>query len=148
MNKRHIADKQKDIVSKVNNYNSKLLSFNFKYLTKNSKYNFDYFEKDIRKRHDAYDKLYTRLKELSANNFMFWKQAGKISGCEPIPYDRFNDPFKSVLSNVEIVSPDSQLAVFRFSNNDYRIIGKQGIKEDNVIYIIGFDFNFSAYDHG
>lgn len=147
--KKQITDKRNDVVKKSNvTVKKSLVSFNFMYLTDNKEHNFDFFRKDMRERHDAYQELCKRLKELSCNNMDFWKKAGKLRGCEPIPYESFSDTFKSILSQIEIVSTDSQLAVFRFSNSDYRIIGKAGIFEENTIYIIGFDFNHSAYNHG
>ena len=149
--KKHIAAKQNNSVKKSENIveSRPLVSFNFKYLTDNKKFNFDYF-KDMRIRHDAYKTLCDRLQELSAYDVMTLRGMSKQQGCEAIPYSDFNDSFQAVLNKVEIVSKDSKLLIFRFNKGNYRIIVKSGIldKHENILHIIGFDFDYSAYDHG
>ena len=43
------------------------------------------------------------------------------------------------------VSNDQKVLVVRFNREKYRMIG---IKEKNVFQVIGFDFNYKAYNHG
>ena len=64
--KRRIADKSNDTVKKGNDIakQAALVSFNFKYLTDNKSFNFEYFSNDMRNRHDAYEALCKRLQEL------------------------------------------------------------------------------------
>ena len=45
-------------------------------------------------------------------------------------------------------SNDQKVIVFRFGgNSSYRLLGVKG-NESNVLYVIGYDFDFSAYNHG
>lgn len=124
------------------------ISFNFMYLTNKKDYNFDFFDKNKTNRLAAYDKLHEKMKELSKITMQQCKERMKISGSESIKYNEFNESFKSILDNTEIVSKDSSLAVIRFFQNKYRVICKTGIIDNNVLYVIGFDFDYSAYNHG
>ena len=145
---REIYYSKKESVSKES-IPIKGVSFNFRYLTDNKNYNFDYFgKKELRKCSEAYSQLYSKLKVLSENDMRCWKQAGKVSVYELIPFNEFSEQFQSILSNVDIVGKDSKIAVFRFGQNDYRIIAKEGINQRDILYIIGFDFDYSAYNHG
>lgn len=148
--KRRIADKLNDTVKKGNDASkqSPLVSFSFKYLTDNKSFNFEYFGSDMRNRHDAYEALCKRLQELSDYGIEKLMNMQKKQGCESIPYSDFYDSFKSVLNKVEVVSKDSKLWIFRFSSGNYRIIAKSNVLDGNILYIIGFDFDYSAYDHG
>ena len=76
------------------------------------------------------------------------KASGKISGCEPIPYKSFSSNMQSILDHIDIVSRDSFLTVFRFGGNDYRLICKTDLQHPNILHVIAFDFDFSAYSHG
>lgn len=42
---------------------------------------------------------------------------------------------------------DENVLIFRFKSSDYRMLCVKDKKRE-VLYIIGFDFDFSAYDHG
>ena len=45
-------------------------------------------------------------------------------------------------------SSDEKVIVFRFGiNSGYRLLGIKG-NDSNILYVIGYDFDFSAYDHG
>ena len=148
--KRRIADKSNDTVKKGNDIakQAALVSFNFKYLTDNKSFNFEYFSNDMRNRHDAYEALCKRLQELSCFGIDKLMYMQKTQRCESIPYINFDDSFKSVLDKIEVVSKDSKLWIFRFSSGNYRIIAKSNVLDGNILYIVGFDFDHSAYDHG
>lgn len=124
------------------------ISFNFMYLTNKKDFNFDYFAKDKSNKLIAYSTLHDRMQELSNITMQECKARYKTQGAEAIGYKSFNKGFQSILDNVEIVSKDSSLSVIRFNQNNYRMICKTGIMDNNVLYVIGFDFNYSAYDHG
>ena len=63
----------------------------------------------MRKRHDTYEQLYKRLQELSMYDIVALQNMSKKNGCEAIPYSDFNNSFKSILDQVEVVSKDSKL---------------------------------------
>ena len=121
-------------------------SFSFRYLTKNRSYNFGYFSDD-RSRMLSCEGLICRMQELSTEPWVALLQKGKAVGIEMIDYSRlnFSAPEEAKLN------ADSKVYVIRFDTyhgaKDGRIIG---FKESpcSVLNIIGFDFDFSAYDHG
>ena len=41
--------------------------------------------------------------------------------------------------------PDSKVLCIRFKKQTYRMLG---IKNKDVFHVIGFDFDYSAYNHG
>ncbi len=123
------------------------ITFSFRYFTDKKDFSLDYFNGQARDKLKAYEALHEKMAQLSEFTTEQCKQNGKISGCEGIPYVNFNQGFKSIIDNCEIISRDSKMSVFRFGNQNYRLICKTGIKDNNVLYIIGMDWNFSAYPH-
>ncbi len=124
------------------------ISFNFKYITSNKTYGLKYFCGDCRNSEKALSELFNKLEELSKITLTDAKANGKIQGCEPLKYSKFNLSFQQIMDNTDIISKDSSLEVFRFCQNNYRLICKPDIIHTNLLYIIGFDFNYSAYNHG
>ena len=91
--------------------------------------------------------LYKRLQELSNNPWVYWTQRPKQSGLETLSYGDLN--FAAGPS--AILSKDTTIYVFRFDS--YQGSGKGrilGYKNSpcSVFHIIGYDLNFSAYNHG
>ena len=124
------------------------ISFNLKYLTTNKSYCFKTLKGDVRKSEKAFSELFVKLCNISELTLDDAKARGKIQGCEPIPYFQFSKSFQQVMDGIDVISKDSTLSVFRFCQNDYRIICKTDVQHSNLLYIIGFDFDYSAYDHG
>lgn len=117
-------------------------SFSFANVTKNKTYNFNCFTKvrdEIEVRHQL-DKL---LVDLSINRWVdiIARKKEGFGGYESLTYDRLHfAPYNLPISD------DEKISVIRFGNNDaYRLIGYW---KRPVLYILGYDFNFSAYDHG
>lgn len=140
--------KPKDEIGKTTIQPLGNISFSFKYLTSNKNHSFDYFNSDMRNCYTAYEALVERMRELCCIDMDCAKARGKVSGCEPIPYKRLSSSMKSICDSVEVISKDSSLSVFRFNQNNYRLLCKTDLNHPNLLYIIGFDFNYSAYDHG
>lgn len=120
--------------------------FSFRGLTRNSRYNLE----NLSSGHDREITLlglHAKLKELSSETWVYWQQQPKKTGLETLQYSdlNFDAGPKVNLTN------DTTVYVFRFDtykgNNDGRIIG---FKESpcSVFYIIGFDLNYTAYNHG
>lgn len=118
------------------------IAFSFKYLSNNNAYG----KKAVDKA-DIHAELFERMIQLSHVSIMKARAEGKIQGCEPIKYGKFNTQMKTVLDNIEIIQKDSTLSVFRFGNQKYRMICKSDDAHANVLYIIGFDIDFTAYNH-
>lgn len=124
------------------------IAFSFGCITTNKKYNFDYFgKKDRNNKWKAYSQLYDKILKLSEKNWSELLDAPKKSllGFECIPYGqiKFDTPKATYLN----LSKDTNIYVFRFGSGDFRLLG---IKRDGcpILHIIGFDFDFSSYDHG
>lgn len=122
-----------------------LPAFSFLYLTTNKKNNFDYF-KDKHEKAFALESMFKRLQEIGQKEHYYWLGLGKDQGgCEKIPYFRLHFSPANVT-----ISQDEMVFIFRFAlkrgSNAGRIIAW---KKDAcpILYIIGFDFNYNAYDH-
>ena len=119
-------------------------AFSFEILTKNKTYNLEYFL-DSNDKREATCRILLRLKELCEKSWEHWHGLGKKAGLETIPAERLNfEPSEKQLSSGD------KVIVFRlksYANKDARIIG---MRRDGcpIFYIIGFDFDFSAYNHG
>lgn len=122
--------------------------FSLKYLTSNGTHGLAYFGKDLRKSQSAHAALIERMRELCQITIAEARARGKISGSEHIPYKQLKKPMQGICDTVEIISKDSDLTVFRFQQNEYRILCKADLNHANLMHIIAFDFDFSAYDHG
>lgn len=120
-------------------------SFSFSYLTKNKSYNFRHFEKvcNIRQEAEVYRQLDKLLLDLSINRWVdiICRDKEGFGGYESLTYDRlYFSPNNLPLSS------DTKISVIRFGNDDaYRLIGYW---KNPTLYILGYDFNHSAYDHG
>lgn len=115
----------------------------FVYLTSNSRYNFEIFGKDKHNRLTAKEDLVDRLIQLTQQTWIFWQSLGKKQGgLETLKASSINFSPQGYT-----FSEDEKVIVFRFASEDYRIIGFQD-SSSPTYYIIGFDFDHSAYDHG
>lgn len=124
------------------------ICFGFKYLTTNSHYNFDIFAKDKSKKCLAYEELISKMQFLSQINVAESAMLGKELGSESFPVSQFSKSIQEICKGVDIISGDSKLVVFRFCHKDYRLICKNDIMHANLMHVIAFDFDYSAYDHG
>lgn len=119
--------------------------FAFDRLTTNSRYNLD----NLRPGHDRESTLlglYERLRELSSESWLHWSQQSKFQGTEIM---RLGD--LSFQPGGEPLPKDEAIYVLRFDTYQGRREGRIiGFKDDPcaVFHIIGFDIDFSAYDHG
>ena len=122
-------------------------TFSFLHLTTNKKHNFSYFgasqRSDLQK---TQKNCLDRLIEISTQNWRSWLNSGKYIGCEPLDYSIV----KFEACGISLPS-DENIYVFRFrlynNKDDGRILGFRKGKCP-IYYIIGFDFDFSAYDNG
>ena len=91
----------------------------------------------IREKAKAYDELHRLLAEISNSYFKKLMNKIKNKGLEKLEDINFK-PCKQLYN-------DENIYVMRFNQQKYRLIF---ILRDNIVYIIGFDFNYSAYNHG
>lgn len=120
--------------------------FSFKNITKNSNYNLDMLSSGT-EREQTLLGLYTRLNELSDMPWLYWMQQPKKTGLETLSYHEIK--FKAN-PNIELAK-DTTLYIFRFDTyrgqGQGRIIGFKNAP-CSVLHIIGYDLDFSAYNHG
>ena len=122
-------------------------TFSFFHLTTNKTYNFDFFGNNQKNESSkTHQNCLSRLIEISKKTWKEWLQESKKFGCETLDYSRINiNPMGINLVN------DEKIYIFRFKTADNKDNGRiLGFKKDKcpIYYIIGFDFNLSAYDHG
>lgn len=116
--------------------------FCFKYLTTNNSYNINYFKKSTDKA-KAYGALFYIINHLQGQTWLETMNKRKQIGFESIAYKTFN--FKP---NGYKLSKDDKLLVIRFKRGLYRMIGIKSDVNKDVFHVLGFDFDYSAYDHG
>lgn len=116
-------------------------AISFRYLTTNKKYNFEY-HKDQKELSEMMLSLSERIVELTTQSYSYWLGLNKYKGCEILDFWQFNSmkPKGIELSN------DEKVYVFRFNQQNYRLCGVR-VDKCPTLYIIGMDFNYSAYNH-
>ena len=120
------------------------ISITLEHLTSNKNYNFDFFGKNFRAKTQALEYFIEFLALLTAKTRLEIISLPKEEKCglEQIPFQQI----KIKPRNIEL-GQDTDVTVFRFgAGNKYRLLGFFSIKEP-VLNIIGFDFNFTAYEH-
>lgn len=119
--------------------------FSFAHITKSKEYNFYHFKDKYRNEYECRKKLDELLMVLSTTTWKDLMSRNKTQqgGFEILSYEKIKPKSPNLT-----LSNDSNIFVFRFGNSDeYRLMGwkKDGCQ---VLYVIGYDFDFSAYDHG
>lgn len=120
-------------------------SLSFRYLTDNKKFNFQYFRENKTELGEMAPALFERLVEITSRSWEENRALGKYEGgYEVIPYRELKFHADS---SCDLLTENSQILVFRYSGKRYRILGfRDG--QNPVYYIIGFDFDHDAYNHG
>lgn len=123
------------------------ICFGFSHMTRNKNYTFDNVA--VGNKSAAYEALLNKLNYLCRIDIGEAGRRGKKLGAERIEYKQLSASFQRVCDTSAIVSKDSKVVVFQFGkHNNYRLICKDDLNHSNLMHIIGFDFDFSAYDHG
>ncbi|MBF0579669.1 hypothetical protein IM774_07750 [Erysipelotrichaceae bacterium RD49] len=122
--------------------------FSFQYVTSNNKYNFKYIDKNRDKKIDS--DLFEALQMWSSETWKtLYEKPKKHGGIETIPYSSFSHRIANNIPPDKKVSQDTKFVVFRFGPSDsYRMIGYKSNRCRQAMHIIGFDFDYSLYDHG
>ena len=118
-------------------------AFSFEFLTANKSYNLSYFP-DAFSRREASEGILLRLSEICSNNWQYWHSLGKARGLEMLPIDRLR--FSPSGKNMSF---GDKVIIFRvkgYAGKEARIIGSRQ-EGCPILFILGFDFDFSAYDH-
>lgn len=121
------------------------ISCSFRYLTTNKKYlisDHSKFKKNNKEKLKCYEELFYKLKEMQSMPWSEFMLMPKNIGQETINYSQMN-----IEPNNLTITKDSKVHSIRFCNQNYRIIGYKDEKLP-ILHIIGFDLDYSAYDHG
>lgn len=117
--------------------------FSFAHVTSNKNYCFDFFNnnRDNLECRKALDELLALLSN-SAWKELSGRRKAIAGGFETLYFDFLNFQPQNIA-----LKKDEKIFVFRFGKGDaYRLMGFK--KECNcTLYIIGYDFDHSAYDH-
>lgn len=116
-----------------------------KHLTGNKNYNFEYFTHNVRDKNKAHESFLRWIAKVQDQTWLELTQQNKRTGLETLENHRFSFQGKDIQ---KYVSPDTKMYVFRFHSEKYRIIGFKDSRCSNTLHIVGFDFDYSAYDHG
>lgn len=122
--------------------------FSFRYMTSNGKHSAKSIDAlHAREKSQTLSSLIHRFEELSSRPWTYWLQMGKAIGFETLDYGSLTFSAAPTAK----ISDDTAVYIFRFDT--YRGNGKGriiGFKESRcpVLHVIGYDIDFSAYNHG
>lgn len=126
-------------------FKSDNIKFSWQYLTTNKKYTFGFFKKDMRNEVKAWQGLSAIVNDLCSSQ---WDKVLLRSKEEKHGVEILNHAQIKFSANGYTFSDDQNVIVFRFgAGNGYRLLGVKGTNS-NVLYVIGYDFDYSAYNHG
>ena len=131
-----------------NSTEEKCISVSFRFLSKNKARNFEFFgDKNRRQKSNALEQLFEFLQRLTSKTKLESSRLARDRDCgfECIKAENVN-----CTPHGYVLRADSSIFVFRFGDNgnggDYRLLGFFE-EETSVLYVIGFDFDYSAYRH-
>lgn len=124
--------------------------FSFQYLTKDKNYNFEYLEKNKANQGKALKEF---LKEVEFVSSMPWGKLQTLGkrqhGFETMRVGDFNS--QSIVNKISEtknnITQDVKLMVFRFGGGRYRFVGKKSDHCPACIHLLGFDWDFTLYEH-
>lgn len=121
------------------------LSFSLEWMTRNKSYSFSGFDRkrmcDELTARQALSELLALLSRSTWSEVLA-RRREELGGTEQIRYSEL--AFEA--DAVELLR-DTRALSFRFGSGKYRALGIK-MPNDNRLYLIGYDFDYSAYDHG
>ena len=127
--------------------NNNHIILSFKYSVKSKDYTINKITKARDKCNKIIQKLFERLEEISGLTWIELQNRPKETGYEMIPISEFNINFDTIKQELNL-SDDSKIIVFRFNNQKCRLFGVRSHECSSILYIVGYDWDYSAYDHG
>ena len=127
--------------------NSSHILLSFKYSVNNKNYKIEKITNSKEKNNKTIQKLFEKLEEISNLTWKELQNRPRETGYEMIPISQFNISLKNIKEALNL-SDDSKIIVFRFNNQKCRLLGVRSQECSSILYIIGYDWDFSAYDHG
>lgn len=126
--------------------NNKNIIVSFKYSVANKKYQILKITKAKEKCNKIINELFEKLEEISNLTWKDLQNRPKETGYEMIPISEFNVNLDNIKKELYL-SEDSKIIVFRFNNQKCRLLGVRSQECSSILYIIGYDWNYSAYNH-
>lgn len=140
---------KKSINSKTCEVPDTSIFFSFQYITSDDHYNLNYLKKIKSGKEKAiYFDLFSSLSSFSQSSWKELQLKRKQSGgYETIEYGEMKESIANRLPKEKNISDDTKLIVFRFGNN-YRMVGYKSNRCKAAMHVLGFDFDYSLYNHG
>lgn len=124
------------------------ITLSFEYSV-NSRYSIEYITKKSKEKcNSIIFALFQKLEELSKLTIKDLQNRPRESGYEMIPLSELNFEIDNDIKQDLELSNDSKVIVFRFNKQDCRLITAKSPKCKNLLYVLAYDWNFSAYNHG
>lgn len=119
-------------------------SFNFTYLTKNKNYNFSFLNQNAKLGEFA-KRLFNTIEKISSINTQAFSSCGIFS--DSLCFREIKSKYKN---NLPILDNEKIFSIALASKHHERMIAykENTLETKNILYILMFDFNFTAYDHG
>lgn len=127
--------------------NNNHIILSFKYSVKNKNYKIEKITNAKEKANKKARKLFEKLEEISNLTWTELQNRPKETGYEMVPISDFKINLENIKKDLNL-SDDSKIIVFRFNNQKCRLLGVRSQECSSILYIIGYDWDFSAYDHG
>lgn len=127
--------------------NNNHIILSFKYSVNNKNYKIEKITKSKGKNNKTIQKLFEKFEEISNLTWKELQNRPKETGYEMIPISEFNINLDNIKRDLKL-SDDSKIIVFRFNSQNCRLLGVRSQECSSILYIIGYDWDFSAYDHG
>ena len=126
--------------------NTESIILSFKYSIKDKKHSIEHIFKTKDNNKKTIQNLFEKFEELSNLTWKELQNRPKQSGYETIPISEFKINLDNIKKDLELAD-DSKIIVFRFNNQKSRLFGVKSSQCKSILYIIGYDWDFSAYNH-
>ncbi len=126
--------------------NSNHITISFKYSVKDKRYLIETITSAKEKCNKLINNFFKRLEEISILTWKELQNRPKETGYEMIPISEFKLNFGNLKKELNL-SNDSKIIVFRFNNQKCRMLGIRSNECSSILYIIGYDWDYSAYKH-
>lgn len=137
---------------KAANSSKEYYSFSFAYLSEDSQYGIGYFgNKKSKDGFLMYQDLMRKVKCISQTPIIDILDMDKSAGLEQISIKYFSTAIQhlhQIMEKQERIQNTQKLIIFRFGKQRYRMICTKDENNHNLLYILAFDFDYSAYNHG
>lgn len=126
--------------------NNNHITLSFKYSIKDKNHLIERMTCAKEKCNKTINNLFKRLEEISTLTWKELQNRPKETGYEMIPISEFKISFENLKKELKL-SEDSKIIVFRFNNQKCRMLGVRSNECSSILYIVGYDWDYSAYNH-